>query len=98
MIIKLDAIKGIIELPIEILEWSEQEVAQFKAEFDALYSGKNNREIPGRCYLRGFTPLAIFNTVCGCLFGQVLVRVVDTDTRTIRWYWDVAVKHPPEAA
>ena len=51
------------------------------------------------CYLRGLTPLGIFNTVCGCLFGQVLVRVVDTDTgRMVRWYWDAAVKHPPEAA
>jgi len=52
----------------------------------------------GRCYLRGLTPLGIFNTVCGCLFGQVLVRV-DTDTgKTVRWYWDAAVKHPQETA
>ena len=54
---------------------------------------------PERCYLRGLTPLGIFNTMCGCLFGQVLVRVVDTDTgKTVRWHWDKAVKHPPEAA
>ena len=53
----------------------------------------------GRCYLRGLTPLGIFNTVCGCLFGQVLVRVMDTDTgKVVRRYWDAAVKHPPEAA
>ena len=51
----------------------------------------------GRCYLRGLTLLGIFNTVCGCLFGQVLVRVTDTG-KTVRWYWDAAVKHPPEAA
>jgi len=51
----------------------------------------------GRCYLRGFTLLGIFNTVCGCLFGQVLVRVIDTDTgKVVRRYWDAAVKHPPE--
>jgi hypothetical protein len=51
----------------------------------------------GRCYLRGLTLLGIFNTICGCLFGQVLVRVTDTDTgKTVRWYWDAAVKHPPE--
>jgi hypothetical protein len=51
-----------------------------------------------RCYLRGISPLGLFNTVCGCLFGQVLVRVVDTDTgKALRWYWDAAVKHPPEA-
>ena len=53
----------------------------------------------GRCYLRGLTPLGIFNTVCGCLFNRVLVKVTDTDTgKTVRWYWDAAVKHPPEAA
>ena len=52
-----------------------------------------------RCYLRGLTLLGIFNTACGCLFGQVLVKVTDTDTgKTVRWYWDAAVKHPPEAA
>lgn len=57
------------------------------------------KEVPPRCYLRGLTLLGIFNTACGCLFGQVLVRVTDTDTgKTVRWYWDTAVKHPPEVA
>ena len=58
---------------------------------------KDARRPRGRCYLRGLTLLGIFNTVCGCLFGQVLVRVTDTG-KTVRWYWDAAVKHPPEAA
>jgi len=48
-----------------------------------------------RCYLRGLTVLGLFNTVWGCLFGWVLVKVRDVETgRTVRWYWDRAEEHP----
>ena len=88
--------KPSIQLPTSVLNWSDWQVSRFRARFEALYSGDSNGK---RCYLRGLTPLGIFNTVCGCLFDQVLVHVVDTDTgRTVRWYWDAAAKHPPEVA
>lgn len=39
--------------------------------------------------------LGLFNTVIACVFGKVLAKVVDTDTKkTIRWYWDQAEKWP----
>ena len=86
--------KPSIQLPTLVLNWSDQQVSRFRARFEALYSGNRTR-----FYVRGITPLGIFNTVCGCLFGQVLVRIVDIDTgKTVRWYWDAAVKHPQEAA
>lgn len=50
-----------------------------------------------RCYLRGWTPLGLFNTVAGCLFNRVLVRVTELRTgETIGWQWDKADAHPPE--
>ncbi len=50
-----------------------------------------------RCYIRGLTLLGLFNTVIGCLFNRVLVRMIDTDTRlTVRWYWDKADCHEKE--
>lgn len=52
---------------------------------------------PRRCYLRGPSPLGLFNTVAGCLFNRVLVRCVDQETgKTVSWYWDKATDHPPE--
>jgi len=53
-------------------------------------------DLPSRCYLRGLTPLGIFNTVCGCLFGKVLVKAVEDTGEVVRWYWDAADNHPPE--
>jgi hypothetical protein len=48
-----------------------------------------------RCYLRGLTPLGLFNTICGCLFNRVLVRTRDTETHQVTgYYWDIATKHP----
>ena len=50
-----------------------------------------------RCYLRGLTPLGIFNTICGCLFNGVLVKVVNESTGKIhRRYWDRASDWKPE--
>ena len=50
-----------------------------------------------RCYLRGWSVLGLFNTIMGCLFGRVLVRVRDLDTgQIIDWYWDRAECHPPQ--
>jgi len=36
-----------------------------------------------RCYIRGWTPLGLFNTITGCLFNRVVVKVVHTYNR-----WD----------
>lgn len=48
-----------------------------------------------RCYLRGWTPLGLLNTVIGCLFNRVLVRHIDVDTRkTVKWSWGIATDHP----
>jgi hypothetical protein len=50
-----------------------------------------------RCYLRGLTLLGLLNTVLGCLFNRVIVRVVDGDTgHTLRWQLGRAVDFPPE--
>ena len=50
-----------------------------------------------RCYLRGFTPLGVFNTITGVLFNRVLVRVYIVDTqRTVAWRWDRADRWPRE--
>jgi len=47
--------------------------------------------ICSRCYLRGTSRLGLFNTVVGCLFGVVLIKRVDSDTReTVGWFWDKA--------
>lgn len=49
---------------------------------------------PCRCYVRGETPLGLFNTVIGCVFNRVLVKTVDTDTgRIMSWFWDKATDH-----
>lgn len=51
-----------------------------------------------RCYLRGLTPLGLFNTVWGCLFNRVLVKVRDAKTNaTVKWHWDTATSWPPQA-
>ncbi len=48
-----------------------------------------------RCYLRGLTPLGLINTVIGCLFNRVLVRIVDADTgKTFAWSWRKATEFP----
>jgi hypothetical protein len=48
-----------------------------------------------RCYLRGLTPLGLLNTVLGCLFNRVIVRVTDTTTgSTLRLVWGKATDHP----
>ena len=50
-----------------------------------------------RCYIRGFSPLGLLNTVLGCLINRVLVRCVDSDTRlTLYWRWEKASEHPRE--
>ena len=52
-----------------------------------------------RCYLRGWTPLGLFNTVVGCAINRVLVKIVDMDTgKTVSWFWDTATDYcfPPE--
>jgi len=49
-----------------------------------------------RCYLRGTSVLGLLNTLLGCVFGIVLVKMVDTRSGTvIRWYLDKATRHPP---
>lgn len=50
-----------------------------------------------RCYLRGWTLLGLFNSVIGCLFNRVLVRIIDHDTgKTLRRRWDKADQWPLE--
>ena len=50
-----------------------------------------------RCYLRGTTKLGIFNTIIGCLFNRVLVRVRDLDSGGIEaHFWDKATNWPPD--
>ena len=50
-----------------------------------------------RYYLRGTTPLGIFNTILAYLINRVLVKCVDSDTgKTVSWYWDKATNHPCE--
>ena len=68
-----------------------------KREPDAQPLGRLVHINRGRCYLRGLTLLGIFNTVCGCLFGQILVKAVEDTGEAVRWYWDAADNHPPEA-
>ncbi len=52
-----------------------------------------------RCYLRGWTPLGLFNTVIGCAINRVLVKIVETDTgKIVSWFWDKATDHPPADA
>ena len=49
-----------------------------------------------RCYLRGTSLLGLFNTVIGCLFNRVLVKVTIADTNeVIDWWWGYADKFPP---
>lgn len=48
-----------------------------------------------RCYLRGTSLLGLFNTMIGCLFNRVLVRVNSSDGRAIDWRWDKATNWPP---
>jgi hypothetical protein len=44
-----------------------------------------------RCYLRGLSWLGLFNTICGCLIGHVLVRIRDEDSgEIVDWRWDNA--------
>jgi len=56
---------------------------------------RGRRRMTERCYLRGTTPLGLFNTVVGCLVGIVLVRHRDDQTkRTVRWSWKPASDFP----
>lgn len=75
---------------LAVLSGSTQPPVCIEATRVYLYEEDQRR----RCYLRGITLLGIFNTVCGCAFNRVLVRVVDDHTsRTLRWYWDIATDH-----
>ena len=59
----------------------------------------NEANQQNRCYLRGLTPLGLFNTVWGCLFNRVLVKVHDVETgTTVKWYWDTATNWPQQPA
>ena len=61
------------------------------------YSGLRSKYVTNRCYLRGTTPLGIFNTILGCLINKVLVKCIDSDTgKTVSWHWDKATNHPCE--
>lgn len=66
---------------------------QQRREHDRRMSAVNNR-----CYLRGWTPLGLLNTVIGCLFNRVLVRHIDTETgKTVNWSMGVATDYPPDS-
>jgi len=86
---------GTIRLPDGATEFSAESIARLKRQFEALYVGAANAAEPEilpegevwmkggmkcRCYVRGWTPLGLFNTVIGCVFNRVLVKTVDTDT------------------
>ncbi len=50
-----------------------------------------------RVFLRGTSPLGLFNTVIGTLFNRVLVRMLDVPTdKTVGWFWDKATNHPQD--
>jgi hypothetical protein len=50
-----------------------------------------------RCYLRGTSLLGLFNTVIGCVFNRVLVKVVDVKTnRTMKYYFAHADMFPKD--
>ncbi|MCL5994485.1 MAG: hypothetical protein M1546_00325 [Chloroflexi bacterium] len=52
-----------------------------------------------RCYLRGLTPLGLFNTLAGCLFNRVLVRhTCAVCGRTLYWSLQKAEAFPPTDA
>ncbi len=52
-----------------------------------------------RCYLRGTSPLGLFNTIIGCLFNRVLVKKVDhLSKKTVGWFWANATDFPREEA
>ena len=56
-------------------------------------------KINDRFYLRGTSPLGIFNTIIGALFNRVLIRCVDIDTnKTVSWFIDKGTSHPPQSA
>jgi hypothetical protein len=48
-----------------------------------------------RFYLRGWSPLGVFNTIIGPLFNRVLVKMVHLPDHTVVGYrWDLADKYP----
>jgi hypothetical protein len=50
-----------------------------------------------RFYLRGTTPLGLFNTLLGAFFNRVLVRCRDVGSgKTIGWKWARADSFPRE--
>ena len=52
-----------------------------------------------RCYLRGLSPLGLFNTIVGCLLNRVLVKRVDRETkRIVGWFWAKAINFPRKEA
>lgn len=49
-----------------------------------------------RFYLRGTTPLGLFNTLLACICNRVLVRHIDSEThKTVRWSVKRGTDFPP---
>ena len=47
-----------------------------------------------RCWLRGWSLLGLFNTISGCLFNRLLVKIVDIETQeTLSWFWCKAAEY-----
>lgn len=46
-----------------------------------------------RFWIRGWTPLGLFNSLAACLTGRVLVRLVSRE-RTVGWRWQRAEDFP----
>lgn len=53
------------------------------------------RRNPNRCYLRGWTPLGLLNTVLGCLFNRVLAKHIDEAGKIVKWSFYKATRFPP---
>ena len=54
------------------------------------------KRIGNRCYFRGTSWLGLLNTVLGCLFNRVRVKVVDSDTKyVLGWRWGKGTDFPP---
>ncbi len=57
---------------------------------------KRSEYLRNRFYLRGLTPLGIFNTIAACLCNRVLVLHKDSDThKVVGWHWGKGTDFPP---
>jgi len=51
--------------------------------------------LKNRFYIRGLTPLGIFNTITGCIFNRVVVLHKDRDGVILDWHIGRGTDFPP---